>query len=54
MHLDNQRLRSIQRFKSIIQKKLTETDDEFEKRCLKNRYNQYSKEEDRILSELVS
>ena len=52
MHLDNKRLQSIQQLKALINKKIANTDDDYDKKCFKEKYDLLCKEEKRILNEL--
>lgn len=52
MHLDNQRLQSIQRFKALIHKKMDKEEDPTELEQWKIILDNYSAEEQRILERL--
>ena len=52
MHLDNQRLQSIQRFKALIHKKMDKEEDPTELEQWKILLDNYSAEEQRILERL--
>lgn len=52
MHLDNQRLQSIQRFKALIHKKMDKEEDPIELEQWKTILNNYNEEEQRILERL--
>ena len=52
MHLDNKRLQSIQQLKALINKKISNSDDDYDKKCFKEKYDLLCKEEKRILNEL--